>query len=351
MVLPLGISFFTFNLIGYAIDVYWGTTDRAPTALHLVAFGAFFPTVSSGPLIRYGDFANEEQFPRADEAQISSGVFRIVMGLAKKVFVADAIAGVINPLFGNYATLQLWGAWIAVVGFHLQVYVDFSGYSDIAIGIARLLGISIPENFDAPYTATSFTDFWQRWHMTLSHWFRDYFFLPLSRALLRGAKAISPAVVRTVSLVATMVLIGLWHGARWSYLLFGAYHGLVLAAHAVWRERRWGSWPSWLSRPATTIGLLLGWVIFRSTTPSMAFALAQALVGLKGVEAGPAAVAGVGRAFVVLIVLLLLATNVRRPLAYLTARPSWWYALGLAGIVILWVLVSGAPSPFFYFQF
>jgi alginate O-acetyltransferase complex protein AlgI len=233
LALPLGISFYTFNLLGYAVDVYRRRVDPARSFPDLLCYASFFPTVTSGPLMRYGDFSAQMRADaRPEPDRLELGLFNLALGLAKKLVIADWIGQVIDPLWRDHAGLGIWGAWLAVMGYHFRLYFDFSGYCDMAVGAGHLLGIQVPANFRAPYTARSITEFWQKWHITLSTWFRDYLFLPMSRFLLRRARGRSPDQTRTVSLLITMSLIGFWHGPSWTYLVWGAYQGLLLTIHA-----------------------------------------------------------------------------------------------------------------------
>ena len=348
-VLPLGISFYTFNLVSYAIDARQGRIVPAPSLLSLAAFSTFFPTVTAGPLLRYGDFHAQEDAPYAlDAATIELGVASLVVGLAKKVLLADPLGAAIEPLFADYGRLGL-DAWIAVLAYAYQLYFDFSGYTDMAIGAGALLGFRIPPNFNAPYTAVHITEFWQRWHMTMSQWFRDYLFLPLSRALLRRRPSLEGAEgVRAVCLVFTMVVIGLWHGTTWSFLAWGLFHGLLLAGHARIRLVRGFSIPPGLSRALTFVAVLAGWVLLRSPSPGMAARIWAAMAGAYG---GGAWTFRSHAALLAVVIALLVATNVPwgsyRPPVALEGLRSW----ALAALLVLSLLSMGAYRPFLYFQF
>jgi alginate O-acetyltransferase complex protein AlgI len=347
--LPLGISFYTFNLVSYALDARQRRIAPAPSFLSLAAFSTFFPTVTAGPLLRYGDFQAQESAPRGlDAASLELGVVSLVVGLAKKVLLADPLGVAIEPLFADYGRLGL-DAWMAVLGYAYQLYFDFSGYTDMAIGAGALLGFRIPPNFNAPYTAAQITEFWQRWHMTMSQWFRDYLFLPLSRALLRRSPSLEGAEgVRALCLVFTMVVIGLWHGTTWSFLAWGLFHGLLLAGHARIRLMRGFSVPAGVSRALTFVAVLAGWVLLRSPSPGMAVRIWAAMAGAYG--GGASSFRSHGTLLAAVIVLLV-ATNVPwraypRPVAFAGLR-SW----ALAALLVLSLLSLGAHRPFLYFQF
>jgi alginate O-acetyltransferase complex protein AlgI len=349
LALPLGISFYTFNLLSYGLDVYRGLIPAERRILPFVTTITFFPTILSGPLTRY---AQLEPQLAARTPERDRGIFLLALGLAKKILIADAVAALINPLWAEPETLGLVGAWFTVVGFAYQLYFDFSGYTDMATGIAFLLGIHLPQNFNAPYSARNITEFWQRWHMTLSTWFREYLFLPLSRSLLRRWRT-RPDAVRTVALVVTMALTGIWHGGSGTFLIWGVYHGVLLAAHAQARAWRWQAWPQVIGRAVTFGAVLIGWVIFRSPSLEVAGQMGVALVGVQGwgldvlrVNDGPLRYTD----FLLLGVLLVL-TNLPRDSWQIHPRQQWAYGAGVAVLLVLSILALGQPNPFLYLQF
>lgn len=348
-VLPLGISFYTFNLVSYGLDVRRGRTAPATSFLSLAAYSTFFPSVTAGPLLRYGDFHPQEAGPRPVDADLLEfGVLNLIVGLAKKALVADPLGAAVEPLFADYERLGL-DAWIAVLGYAYQLYFDFSGYTDMAIGAGALLGFRLPPNFNAPYTAVHITDFWQRWHMTMSQWFRDYLFLPLSRALLRRSPSLEGAEsVRAVCLVFTMIVIGLWHGTTWSFLAWGLFHGLLLAGHARIRLARGFSIPAGASRALTFVAVLAGWVLLRSPSPNMAARIWGAMAGLYG--GGASTLPSCGPLLAAVIVLLV-ATNVPLRRHLLPPERRRFQSWALAALLVLSLLSMGAHRPFLYFQF
>lgn len=262
LLLPIGISFFTFQTVGYMIDVYRREIEAERDPIDFLLFVMFFPQLVAGPIERAGNLLRQIKAPRKiDGEDIREGVEIGLRGLVKKLVVADNLAPIVDPLF---AQPQLSGplVFVACLGFAFQIYCDFSGYTDMARGVARLLGFRLSLNFRNPYLATSPTDFWRRWHMTLSTWFRDYVFIPL------GGSRRTPG--RTaLNLFTTFVLSGLWHGASWNFLLWGGFHGLALVAHKHWsasrlavRLRAERSYPAiaWLGNFAL---VLYGWMLFR----------------------------------------------------------------------------------------
>jgi alginate O-acetyltransferase complex protein AlgI len=271
--LPLGISFVTFEALSYVIDVYRGDAAAAINPFHVAFYVSFFPHLIAGPILRFRDIAQAVERPRVTAQSFDRGVSRVSVGLAKKMLIANPLGGVADAIFaiapGNLTTTT---AWLGIVCYALQIYFDFSGYSDMAIGLGRLFGFSLPENFRAPYSATSIRDFWRRWHLTLSGWFRDYVFIPL------GGSRASPARSGR-NLVTVFLLCGLWHGASWNFVIWGVFHGAFL----VLERGRWGTLISRAWRPFrhayALIVVMVGWVFFRATTIAGAGAYLAAMFG------------------------------------------------------------------------
>jgi alginate O-acetyltransferase complex protein AlgI len=274
--LPIGISFFTFKTMSYTIDVYRGVIPASRSLRDYTMFVSFFPELVAGPIVRASIFMPQMvRSLRVSWRRIRGAAPIVMLGLTKKLLVADRLAVFVDAVFQE-PTLYSQGTVIAaVVAYALQIYCDFSGYTDIAIGVARMIGFDLPENFDMPYLSTSITEFWRRWHMTLSSWLRDYLYIPL------GGNRKGP--LRTyVNLVLTMLLGGLWHGASWTFVLWGLYHGLGLAIHKRWREWR-GDAPGlpapvgWLVTFCFVCG---GWILFRAQTLAEVGAIVGKIVGL-----------------------------------------------------------------------
>jgi D-alanyl-lipoteichoic acid acyltransferase DltB (MBOAT superfamily) len=261
IVLPLGISFHTFQSMSYVVDVYRGRQPAVRNPVDYALFICFFPQLVAGPIVRARDFFRDLwawQPPSADD--ISRGMFLIVLGLTKKMAFADQFAKVANLYFGDVAAHAGWAAaWSGVFAFGLQIYFDFSGYTDMAIGMAKLFGFHFPINFRRPYLAGSVTEFWRRWHISLSSWLRDYLYIPLG-----GSREGRFRTYRNLML--TMLLGGLWHGASWNFLIWGGYQGVLLAIERAVRGDRPADedW-SYPVRAVFTFGLILiGWVFFRA---------------------------------------------------------------------------------------
>jgi alginate O-acetyltransferase complex protein AlgI len=248
MAVPLGISFYTFHSISYIVDVYRGELPACRSPLDYALFIAFFPELVAGPIVRGKQFLPQlarEVVVRIDEF----AVMRVTRGLAKKVLIADNVALFVNAVFADPARWPSVIIWLATIGFAVQIYCDFSGYTDIAIGLAHVFGFELPVNFDRPYFARNPRDFWRRWHISLSSWLRDYLYIPLG-----GNRK---HVVRNIMI--TMLLGGLWHGASWNFVLWGAMHGVLLIANRLWQRPR--------SLILTQILILFTWIAFRVREP------------------------------------------------------------------------------------
>lgn len=268
--LPVGISFYTFQTLSYTIDVYRGRLAASDDLLDFALYVSFFPQLVAGPIVRAEEFLPQlrERF-QPMVSDLEYGAMRIVSGLVKKVVLADTLGAYVDVVFADPSAFNGANGLIAIYAYAYQIYFDFSGYSDIAIGLGRLFGLRIPENFDRPYLATSPRDFWRRWHITLSTWLRDYLYIALG-----GNRA--TALRTMINLGITMFLGGLWHGAAWNFVIWGGYHGLLLAAERLMEPlfpRAWvGRWPV-LRRVVTFHLVCLGWVFFRAVTTGEALAL------------------------------------------------------------------------------
>ncbi len=341
--LPVGVSFYTFQAISYVVDVRRRLVEPA-SLIDAAVYLSFFPHLVAGPIVRAREFLPQLATPRdPDNVAVGPGVALIALGLVKKVLIADYLARtLVDPVF---AVPQAYGGLdvlLAAYGYAAQIYCDFSGYTDMAIGLALLMGFVFPQNFRSPYRATGFRDFWRRWHMTLSRFLRDFLYIPLGGN--RGGRWM---VYR--NLLITMVLAGLWHGAAWTFVLWGAFHGLGLVAeHALKGRLRLPGWLRWLG---TFHLVVFGWILFRSQSLSLAgtFLSRLASPGSATLWSAPVLLAIVG------VIGLQLAPV--RPLAALQLRIERLRPVVLAvGLAIVIVLVGATvPSqgvpPFIYFRF
>jgi alginate O-acetyltransferase complex protein AlgI len=280
LILPVGISFYTFQSMSYSIDIYRGEARPAPDFLHFAAYVALFPQLVAGPIVRYANMADQLRNldKRSDtHEKLAYGSWLFVMGLSKKLLVADKLAPAATALFDSHSSVQFVTAWYGSLSYSMQLYFDFSGYSDMAIGLGLLFGFRFPINFDSPYRAPDIASFWNRWHITLSHFLRDYLFIPLG-----GSRGGPWRTMR--NLVLTMALGGLWHGAQWTFVLWGLYHGVLLVAHAARVRTARSKWPKEVCILATFLMVHLGWVLFRAPSFGRALEVWKAMGGLAGFE-------------------------------------------------------------------
>lgn len=273
--LPAGISFYTFKSMSYTIDVYRRVITPVRSLVEYAMFVTFFPDLIAGPIVRASVFLPQlDRDPGPTFVRLRNGASIFIIGLGKKLLVADQCAVVADAVFASPASWSCFDAWCGLIAYSLQIYCDFSGYSDMAIGTAQMIGYDLPENFRMPYIAANVADFWHRWHVTLSEWLRDYLYIPLG-----GNRK---GTTRTyVNLIVTMLLGGLWHGASWNFVLWGFLHGAALAAHRLWRSMFPASrLPRAVSTPLTTLFVILCWVPFRQTTWEGTRLMFAALFGL-----------------------------------------------------------------------
>ncbi len=265
IILPVGISFYTFQSLSYTIDVYYKKTQPHRDFVTFATYVALFPQLVAGPIIRHSDLVYQLEDPTRgsyNSDNFSKGILLFVIGLSKKMLIADLLANAIDPALSRVDTLSTLESWLCSVGYTLQLYFDFSGYSDMAIGLGTMMNLHFPQNFNSPYKSRSITEFWQRWHMSLSRWLRDYLYIPLG-----GNKHGTLLTYR--NLFITMLLGGFWHGANWVYIIWGAYHGILLAIERAVSSKLKIPLPN-IGRPLTFLLVVMGWVFFRS--PNMHFA-------------------------------------------------------------------------------
>ncbi len=342
--LPLGISFFTFHHVMYLVDLKAGRAPRYGL-LRYALYIAFFPQVLAGPLVRWSEIMHqfdERPYKRPDAAErFAKGLMLLTLGLVKKVFIGDPLAEYVNPIFNQAATggtVTFLEAWQATLGFTFQIYFDFSGYTDMALGMALMLGIVLPQNFNKPYTATSLQDFWRRWHMTLSRFLRDYLYIPLG-----GSR--NGLAVQVGALFATMALGGLWHGAGLTFVAWGVAHGVGLGVGVLWR-RAGLHMPQWAGWALTMLFVMFTWVLFRAPTFEAALRIYDGMMGLTSL----------GHGFKWRSIVIAAAAACLGPTAWAAIQltpPRRWVAVGFAAALIAVVLQIGdaANYEFIYFQF
>lgn len=350
ILLPVGISFFTFHALNFVIDVYRGKIERVPNLRDLALYISFFPQMIAGPIVRATEMLPQIETPRSLSWDRAAQGFRIyVFGFFKKIFIADHLSGYVDQCFANAGMLDGATLWLATLAYAIQIYCDFSGYSDMAIGMAKALGYDFSVNFNHPYLARNVQEFWHRWHISLSSWLRDYLYIPLG-----GSRK---GRVRTyVNLMLTMLLGGLWHGANWTFVAWGGLHGGALAVHK-WFSERFGAWhpiPAPLGAAfgwcLTMLVVLVGWVLFRAQSFRVASSMLARMFtwesGLHWIH--PFALLAVGLLAVGHICSLYPALRRFRELDVRTVGGGA-SLFTLLGIAVLWK--PEGFQPFIYFQF
>lgn len=348
--LPVGISFYTFQTLAYSIDVYRGRLPAERNLLRFALFVTFFPQLVAGPIVRAQSFLPQlQQAPQLSRAEVGEGLSRIATGLTKKLVFADYLSlNLVDRVFDNPSAYTATEVLLALYGFTVQIYCDFSGYTDVARGSAQLLGLSLPQNFDRPYLATNPADFWRRWHMTLSTWLRDYLYFPLG-----GSRCAPPRAYFNLAL--TLFLIGLWHGAAWTFVVYGALQALAMVAHRFVR-RRFGppgdGRVSWVLRLGLCFHfVVLSRILFRASSWDNAVELSARLLSpTRSVAQISPTVA------LALAAGLLLHLTPRHWYAWLKSRfvaaPAWTQGLVLALLAAALMRVSTSQVvPYIYFQF
>lgn len=258
--LPIGISFLTFQKISYLLDVYRRSCEPQENFFNYLLFVVLFPQLIAGPIVRYKDIANQithrSAFENIDERFV--GIFRFTVGLAKKVLVANVLAEQVDTMFAadNLHNLGTYSVWMGMIAYSFQIYFDFAGYSDMAIGLGKMIGFTFPENFNFPYISRNITEFWRRWHMTLSNWMRDYLYIPLGGNRISGYRTF-------VNLWTVFLISGIWHGASWNFVLWGAFHGAILILDRLFLIRLTSKLPVIFQTVLTYFLTLMGWVLFR----------------------------------------------------------------------------------------
>ncbi len=356
VVVPLGISFYTFHSISYVVDTYRGTRPPTDSFSDFALYVAFFPQLIAGPITRWGFFGPQlAEKPHVGLARIEASLFLLAVGYVKKVVCADSLGGFVDAVYGNITEHGWLDIVVAFYAYAFQIYFDFSGYTDIAMGVAGLLGFRLPENFRHPYLAESPSEFWRRWHISLSTWLRDYLYIPLG-GNRRGE------VHTYVNLLLTMLLGGLWHGAAWTFVLWGGFHGVWLAVHRAlsgvdwWRPRPAAGagaratplTPPWMRRVVSFHLVCIAWVLFRAGTLEAAGHVLSGLWSSRPL----AAPLPVGTILLVLIGLATHGVALRWDLHHLWRRVPRVVQGAVYGVVIVLLgLFSSQTGRFIYFQF
>jgi len=350
--LPLGISFFTFHALSYLIDVHRGRFAANRRLREVALYIAFFPQLIAGPIVRYRTIARRLAFRRHSWGRASAGMRMLVIGLAMKVLVADSLAPLAGAVFDHSGAPGLYAAWIGALAYTLEIYFDFAGYSTMAVGLGVVFGFSLPRNFDRPYRSRSIAEFWRRWHITLSAWFRDYLYIPLGGN--RGG------ALRTYrNLIVVFALCGLWHGASWTFVAWGLWHGLFLILERAGLGRILARTPAPLAWAYAFGVVMLGWVLFRAPSFATAVSVWRGMAGLNGAAAdlGPdlSRVWSRGLGLLMAAALALSMVRLRRLRTPQVPAPigAWAQGAAVVALLVLCILAvaAGGYSPFLYYRF
>jgi alginate O-acetyltransferase complex protein AlgI len=344
--LPIGISFYTFQSISYIIDVYRGTAKAQRNWIDFGTFVALFPQLVAGPIVTYNTIAQQLQHRAESISMFAEGVQRFVIGLAKKVLLANNIGLLWDTISSsNVETMPMLTAWLGIIAFAFQIYFDFSGYSDMAIGLGLMFGFRFNENFNKPYIAQSITDFWRRWHISLSSWFRDYVYIPLGGNRRGLAKQ-----MRNILIV--WLLTGFWHGASWNFIWWGLYFGVILIVEKWWGLSLLSRLPRWTRHLYAIFLILIGWVLFAFVQPSLIGKYLAAMFGFNGQSLWNNDTGYYFYTNIVLILVLIIA-SIPMKLWMKTSELSFfhiaWY--GLLYFLSVAYLVDATFNPFLYFRF
>uniref|UniRef100_UPI00403DA58F MBOAT family O-acyltransferase n=1 Tax=Bdellovibrio bacteriovorus TaxID=959 RepID=UPI00403DA58F len=350
LVLPIGISFYTFQSMSYVIDVYRKTSDAHAHLLEFAGYVTLFPHQISGPLVRHNQIVPQLESSSTYVFHADNfwkGCYFFIFGLSKKMLIADRIAAVVDPLVGNMASASNAEAWLAMVGYTMQLYFDFSGYSDMAVGMGLMMNIQFPANFQSPYKSKSITEFWQRWHISLSSWLRDYLYISLG-----GNREGKLKTYR--NLLLTMAIRGLWHGANWTYVVWGVLHGGVLAVERFFKDRGWDllKFKS-LKWALTFLFVCVAWVFFRAPNFHEANLWLQKVFFLNADISWDIILIPAKHKdrFIAALVVACGAAFFMRNTWEIQFKPRFRNALLLALLFVICLSYMGEESPFLYFQF
>ena len=349
--LPIGISFYTFQVLSYVIDVYKNRTEPQRNLISLAAYISMFPQLVAGPIVRYETIREQLKERRVTADDFAAGLCRTAAGLGKKVLLANQLALTADAVFAGNQAVPGAALWIGAVCYALQIYFDFSGYSDMAIGMGRMFGFTFPENFNEPYLSDSITDFWRRWHISLSSWFREYVYIPL------GGNRRGPAR-QVFNLLVTWLLTGLWHGASWNFALWGLYYGVLLILEKFVLGGGIRRIPSILRHTGTLLIVLLSWVIFRVEDMGQLGAAFGEMFSFRtsGTAEWFLANADALRALPAAPVAMIACLPLRRMLLKRFGEKSWLPELGRIWALVIWLLslvmlLGESYNPFIYFRF
>lgn len=347
--LPVGLSFFTFSELSYIFDVYNGKSKPQKNIIFFTLYVSFFGKISMGPIVSYHEMEDQLTNRTLSKAQYASGMVLFSKGLIKKVLLADQLSYVYSILQNNTSTL---GVWLLAISYMLQIYFDFSGYSDMAIGLSRFFGFDFKPNFDHPYTATSVQDFWRKWHISLSQWFRDYLYIPLG-----GNRVDKNTYIRNIFIV--WFCTGLWHGANWTFILWGLYYGCLLLLEKFFLREKLEKLPKAISHIYTLLVVLIGWVFFMSPNITTAFTILGKMIGIGATTfANNQAKFMLKSYFILFVLAILLSTKVYDRIQIfvynqykMKAVYTTWTIYIILLIACIAFIVGGTYHSFLYFSF
>lgn len=342
IILPVGISFYTFHTISYVVDCFRRVVEPTRNPIEFACYVSLFPQLVAGPIVRFRQI--EADLESIDKSQVSQrldlGWSYFTLGLIEKVIIADSIAQIINPAFESYNQLSTIGAWLCALGYSYQLYFDFLGYSDMAVGLGHLFGLRIPQNFNSPYKSLDISDFWRRWHISLSTCLRDYLYIPL------GGNRCSPFRTK-LNLMLTMLFGGLWHGASWTFVFWGGYHGaLLILTQALGNKLQ--LFPKLARQISTFVLVVVGWVFFRSESFGMAASILS-----KMFRWYPGALFPCAGSLIFLLAIAAYFAHVAKnswEISHEWSRTSVTWLTAAFALCLL-IIVGGKPTPFLYFQF
>lgn len=347
--LPVGLSFFTFSELSYIFDVYNGKSKPQKNIILFTLYVSFFGKISMGPIVSYHEMEDQLENRTLSKAQYASGMVLFSKGLIKKVLLADQLSYIYSILQNNTSTL---GVWLLAISYMLQIYFDFSGYSDMAIGLSRFFGFDFKPNFDHPYTATSVQDFWRKWHISLSQWFRDYLYIPLG-----GNRVDKNTYIRNIFIV--WFCTGLWHGANWTFILWGLYYGCLLLLEKFFLREKLEKLPKPISHIYTLLVVLIGWVFFMSPNITTAFTTLGKMISIGTTTfANNQAKFMLKSYFILFVLAILLSTKVYDRIQIfvynqykMKAVYTTWTIYIILLIVCIAFIVGGTYHSFLYFAF
>lgn len=359
--LPIGISFFTFQSMSYTIDLYRRNIKVQKSAVNFMAFVTLFPQIVAGPIVRYEDVQHEIDNRTITERMLADGISRFITGMGKKVLIANNIGALWTQIKAmEYSTLSAGTAWLGILAFTFQIYFDFSGYSDMAIGLGKMMGFNFPENFNYPYQSKSVSEFWRRWHITLGAWFRSYVYIPLGGNRKGKARTV-------INLLIVWTITGIWHGASWNFMLWGAYFGVLIVLERLFLGKILEKIPAFFSWLYTFVMVVFGWIMFDGVTPgttdfgqmfSQVFGYIGAMFGANGVGIDNFAINSFVNYSVVFAVCIIGCTDILKNLyTKIKEKAPAWVMYGFpvlqSGVMLASVafIATSSYNPFLYFNF